>query len=166
VRLRRERDQPDLNELAAERLRTGIEPFEPLPPQLRRYDRKRLLMFIVMGALAVAILRDGLGRGAPPVTGSCTQPGFAFDRQSVVEEGVVKWAVVGPTGASVIVTADSTSPDQGRLLGPVPLKDCKADGRFGVPLKDGTHVLRVFLRSPDGAVSQLGSKSLEVDAPH
>jgi hypothetical protein len=166
VRFRRQREQPDLNELAAERIRTGIEPFEPLPPQLRRYDRKRLFVFVVMGALAVAILRDGLGRGAPPVTGSCTQPGFAFDRTSTPVEGAVKWAVVGPTGSFVIVTADSTSPDRGRLLGPVPLRDCKADGRFGVPLKDGDHVLRVFLRAPDGTVTLLGSKPLEVDAPN
>ena len=165
MRLRRERDKPDHSELAAERLRGGLEAFEPLPPTLRRYDRKRLLLFVVLGALVVAVIRDGVGKGAPPVSGSCTRPGFAFDRTSVRTDGAVKWAVAGPTGSSVIVTADSESPGTGRLLGPVPLKGCKADGRFGVPLEDGDHVLRVFLRAPDGAVTLVGKKPLEVDGP-
>jgi hypothetical protein len=162
---RRRRDRPDPHELAAERLEAGLEPFEPLPPTLRHPDRKRLLLYLVLGAVTVAILRDGLGRGAPPVTGSCTHAAFAFDRSEVREDGVVKWSVAGPSGAEVFVTADSTTVDAGRLLGPVTLRDCKASGRFGVVLKDGTHVLRVFLRDPDGATRVLGQRTLEVNAP-
>lgn len=162
---RRRGDRPDPHELAAERMRTGLEPFEPLPPQLRRYDRKRLLVMVLMGALVVAVLRDGLGRGAPPVDGSCTRPAYAFDRDEVGQAGVIKWSAAGPTGSYVIVTADSPSPDAHRLLGPLPLKDCRASGLFGVPLSDGSHVLRVFLRRPDGATSVIGERRVEVNLP-
>lgn len=65
----------------------------------------------------------------------------------------------------MFVIADGTTVDSGRLLGPVILKDCKASGRFGVPLKDGTHVLHVILRAPDGTTKEVGSKPVEVDAP-
>jgi hypothetical protein len=165
VRLRRERDRPDPHELAAERLSDGLGPYEPLPPQLERYDRKRLLLLVVLGGITVAVLRDGLGRGAPPVAGSCTKPAFSFDRDRIRVDLALKWAVAGPSGSSVIVTADSTSADEGRLLGPVELRGCKADGLFGVPLSDGTHVLRVFLRAPDGTTALLGQQDLEVDVP-
>jgi hypothetical protein len=162
---RRHREQPDPHELAAERLQAGLEPFEPLPAPLRRTDRKKLLLYVVLGAVTVAVLRDGLGRGAPPVKGSCTQPAFAFDRGSVREDGVVKWSVAGPSGAQVFVTAGSTTVDNGKLLGPVTLKRCKASGLFAVPLKDGKYVLRVFLRQPDGSTRVIGQRTLEVDAP-
>jgi hypothetical protein len=162
---RRRRGRPDASELAAERLQAGREPFEPLPPTLRRLDRKRLLLYLVLGAVTVAVLRDGLGRGAPPVKGSCTQPAFAFDRTEVREDGVVKWSVAGPPDAQVVITADSTTADGGRLLGPVTLQGCKASGRFGVVLQDGTHVLRVFLRQPDGTTQVIGTRTIVVNAP-
>jgi len=168
----RRRDRPDPHERAAERIQAALEPFEPLPPGLQRFDRKRLVFLLILGAVTVAILRDGLGRGAPPVSGSCTHPAFAFDRSEVAQQGgVVKWSAAGPSGASVFVTVDSTSIDSGHLLGPVVLKDCKASGRFGVVLqggvllKDGSHVLRVFLRQPDGTVKLVGTKPLQVNAP-
>ena len=88
--LRKRRDKPDAHELAAERLQGGLEPFVPLPPELKRYDRKRLVLYLVLGAITVAAFRDGIGRGAPPVKGSCSQPAFAFDREEVREEGVIK----------------------------------------------------------------------------
>jgi hypothetical protein len=40
-----------------------------------------------------------------------------------------------------------------------------ASGRFGVPLSDGDHVLRVFLLGTDGATSLVGSQKLVVNAP-
>lgn len=164
--LRRRRTEAlDLHEQAAARLRTGLEPFEPLPPDPRPTDRKRLLLYLLIGVVVVGVLRDGIGRGAPPVKGSCTQPGFALDRSEVGQYGVVKWAVAGPTGAQVVITADTTTTESGRLLGPLPLKQCRASGRFGVPLSDGDHVLRVFLREPDGATSLVGTQKLVVNAP-
>ena len=169
---RRRHDRPDPHERTAERIQAGLEPFEPLPPGLQRYDRKQLIWLLILGGVTVAVLRDGLGRGAPPVDGSCTRPAFAFDRDEVGQQsGVVKWSVAGPSGASVFVTVDSTSIESGHLLGPVELKDCKASGRFGVVLPgavlltDGSHVLRVFLRLPDGTVQLLGSRPLTVNAP-
>ncbi|HUR51572.1 MAG TPA: hypothetical protein VMZ11_05570 [Mycobacteriales bacterium] len=162
--LRRRPDRPDPHELAAERLRASLEPSVPLPPELHRRDRKRLVLWVVMGALAVAVLRDGLGRGAPDVKGSCDRPAFAFDHDEVRQDGVVKWSVTGPTGSSVVVTADSTTPDSGRLLGPVRLKGCKGSGRFGAPLTDGDHVLRVFLLQEGEQPQQIGSRTLTVNA--
>ena len=164
--LRRRRPEPlDPHELAAARLRSGLEPFEPLPPDPRPIDRKRLLFYLLIGVVVVGVLRDGIGRGAPPVKGSCTQPGYALDRKEVGQNGVVKWAVAGPTGAQVVITADTVTPATGRLLGPLPLKQCRASGRFGVPLTDGDHVLRVFLRDPDGSTSLVGTQKLVVNAP-
>ena len=164
--LRRRRPEPlDPHELAAARLRGGLEPFEPLPPDPRPIDRKKLLFYVLLGVVVVGVLRDGIGRWAPPVHGSCTSPAFALDRDEVGQYGVVKWAVAGPTGAQVVITADTTSATSGRLLGPLPLKQCKASGRFGVPLSDGDHVLRVFLREPDGGTSLLGTQKLVVNAP-
>jgi hypothetical protein len=164
--LRRRRPEPlDPHELAAARLRSGLEPFEPLPPNPRPIDRKRLLFYALVGVVVVGVLRDGLGRGAPPVDGSCTKPAFALDREEVGQYGVVKWSVAGPSGAQVVITADTTSTAIGRLLGPLPLKQCKASGRFGVPLSDGDHVLRVFLQEPGGATTLVGSQKLVVNAP-
>jgi hypothetical protein len=162
---RRHRDQPDASEQAAARLRAGLEPFEPLPPDPRPINRKKLLLYVFLGVLVVGVLRDGLGRGAPSVDGSCTRPAFALDRSEVGQYGVVKWSVAGPTGAQVVITADTTTTSTGRLLGPLPLKQCKASGRFGVPLSDGDHVLRVFLLGTDGATSLVGSQKLVVNAP-
>lgn len=162
---RRRPDAPDLHEQAASRMRAGLEPFEPLPPDPRPVDRKRLLFFILVGVVVVGVLRDGLGRGAPAVHGSCTKPAFALDRSEVGQYGVVKWSVAGPTGDQVVITADAASAASGRLLGPVPLKQCKASGRFGVPLSDGNHVLRVFLLDA-GATRLVGSQKLVVNAPH
>ncbi len=160
------RRRPDPFEQVAERIEAGRKPFEALPPDPRRIDRKRLIMYVVVGALLVAVLRDGLGRPAPPVQGSCAKPGFALDRVEVTEGAVIKWSVAGPSGSQVVITADTTSPETGRLLGPVPVKDCKASGRFGVPLPDGDHVLRVFLLNADGSTTVVGTQKLVVNAPN
>jgi hypothetical protein len=163
--LRRRRPEPlDPHELAAARLRGGLEPFEPLPPDPRPIDRKRLLLYVLVGVVVVGVLRDGLGRGAPAVHGSCTKPAFALDRSEVGQYGVVKWSVAGPSGARVVITADTVTPATGRLLGPLPLKQCRASGRFGVPLSDGDHVLRVYLSEPDGGTSLVGTQKLVVNA--
>ena len=163
---RRHRERPDPHELVAERIRAGLEPFEPLPPEIRRKDNKKLLIWFGLAVVVIALLRNGPGQGAPAVKGSCTRPAFAFDRTSVRYYGTVKWSVAGPSGAQVFITADSPSVDAGKLLGPVTLRSCKASGLFGVPLKNGRHVVRVFLRQPDGSTRVLGTRSLEVHAPH
>jgi hypothetical protein len=98
------------------------------------------------------------------VNGGCDSPGIAFNRDEVSEGGVLKWSVAGPAGADVVITADDTpvtSPD--RLLGPVRIgSGCKASGLFGVPLKDGTHTLRVTLIQ-DGAPREIGTTRIEVN---
>ena len=110
-------------------MRDGLEPFEPLPPDPRRTDRKRLLLYVVLGVVVIGVLRDGLGRGAPPVHGSCTKPAFALDRAEVRQYGVVKWSVAGPSGAQVVITADNASAGTGRLLGPLAVLRAHGDHR-------------------------------------
>ena len=163
MRLRRHR--PDASELAYERMRPDLEPVVPLPPSLHRVSRRRLLVYAAMFVMVLGVLRGGLGRGAPPVDGSCDRPGFAFDRVAVDQDRPVKWSVAGPDGTDVVITANSTSPGQNVVLGPLPLEDCGASGRFGVRLGDGDHVMRVFLLRPDGGSTLVGQQTLTVNAP-
>ena len=162
---RRRHDRPDSHELAAERLNAGVGPYEPLPAELKNYNGKRLMMLAALGIFVALLLGGRHGSSGPPVTGSCAKPGFSFDKTSIRYYGAVRWSVAGPDGSSVIITADSTSADSGRLAGPVPINECKASGRMGVPLKGGSHLLRVFLRSADGTDTLLGQKALQVNAP-
>lgn len=162
---RRRFDRPDPHELAAERLNAGLGPYEPLPEQLRRYNGKRIVLLAALALVAAVVIGGHNGASRPPVSGSCSKPAFAFDHTEIRYYGAVKWSVAGPSGSSVIITGDSESADRGRLAGPVPIKDCKADGRMGVPLDGGRHVVRVFLRSPDGRDTVLGTASLLVNAP-
>ena len=159
-------DRPDQHELAAERMAAGLGPFEPLPETLRRFDRKRQVLLFLLGAIALLLYRGAQTGGPPSASGSCTRPAFDFDHTSVRYYGTVRWSVAGPAGSSVVITADSASVTTGRLAGPVALKDCRAQGRFGVPLPDGTHLIRVFLVSGDGTTTVLGTKDLVVHAPH
>ena len=161
---RRRRDRPDPYERAAQRMRDELQPFEPLPEALHRFNPARLGLYVLLALVAFALLRAGSDRDAPAVDGSCIRPGFAFDHHDIRAGGALRWAVAGPTGATVVVTADSTSIDDGTLVGPVVLRGCKASGVTGIPLKSGEHVLRVFLRRPDGTVQLLGSRPLEVNA--
>lgn len=166
---RRKPQDLDQSELAYERLSSGVGPYEPLPPGLQRFNRKQLLVYALLLVLVVAVFRDGIGRPPPEADGSCSRPAFAFDQTEVRVDGVVKWSVAGPTGSRVVVGADTTTVPttvaEGKLLGPVALQDCKASGRFGVPLTDGEHQLRVFLIAPDGTVTTLGPHALTVNGP-
>lgn len=164
--MRVRRTRPDPSEQAYDRLTAPAAPYEPLPPRLHRVSRRRLLVYAFLFVMVVAVFRDGVGRGAPDVDGSCERPAFAFDHTEVVEDRAVKWAVAGPAGTSVVITADSATADRGRLLGPVPLRGCAASGRFGARLKDGDHVLRVFLLRPNGSSLLVGQQTLTVNAPH
>jgi hypothetical protein len=163
--MRFRRDKPDPSEQAYARLNPPAAPYEPLPPRLHQFDRKRLLVYAVLLVVVVAVLRDGLGRGAPEVDGSCDSPGFAFSTSDVTQDAPVKWAVKGPAGTQVVITADSTDAARNRVLGPVPLAGCAAEGRFGARLPDGEHLMRVFLLRPDGTSSLVGLTTLTVNAP-
>lgn len=159
------RGRPDPSEQAYDRLTAPAAPYEPLPAQLRRFDLKRWLLYAVLLFVVVAVFRDGVGRGAPEVDGACDRPAFALDKAEVDQDAPVKWAVKGPTGDQVVITANSASPSTGRVLGPLPLEGCAADGLFGASLPDGEHVIRVFLLRPDGSHVVLGQKVLTVNAP-
>ena len=141
-----------------------LQPFEPLPDALHRFNPARLGLYVLLAIVAFALLRAGSGRDAPAVDGSCIRPGFAFDHHEIRHGGVLRWAVAGPTGATVVVTADSTGVEDGTLFGPVALRGCKASGATGITLKDGDHVLRVFLSGPNGSYRPIGEHALVVTA--
>jgi hypothetical protein len=163
---RRRRARPDQYELAAERLRAEIEPYEPLPQGLHRFTPRRLVLYVLLGVVVVALVHSGTkGRKELPVTGSCTQPGFTIDHDTVPVNGKLSWAVVGPTGAEALVTVDSSSPDRGVAAGPTTLRACRAGGQFTLEAPAGAHVLRVFLINPEGTSQLVGSKELVVNAP-
>lgn len=157
-------DRPDPHELAAQRMRAAYGPYEPLPNELRRLNSKKVLVYAALAVAVVALLSSELGGGSPQVKGSCTEPAAALDRKDVTQFGLVSWSVAGPTGAEVVLTADAATPDAGQLQPPVPVKDCKAEGRFAARLSDGEHVVRVFLRQTDGSTRLLTTETLVVNA--
>jgi len=159
------RGRPDPSELAYERMRAGSEPAVPLPPQLHRFPRKKLLLYAFLFLLVVAVLRDGVGRPPPEAGGSCTRPAFALHTDEVVQDGAVKWSVDGPDATRVVINADSTDPTRNVLLGPLALSGCTAKGVFGARLPDGRHQLRVFLLDADGSHTLVGEQALTVNAP-
>lgn len=159
------RGRPDPSELAYERLRKASEPAVPLPPQLHRFPRKKLLLYGFLFLLVVAVLRDGIGRPPPDAGGSCTRPAFAFHTDEVAQDGAVKWSVDGPDGTRVVINAGSTDPSRNVLLGPLALSGCSAEGVFGARLPDGEHTVRVFLLDGAGAHTVVGQRLLTVNAP-
>jgi hypothetical protein len=159
------RRRPDPSELAYERLRRASEPAVPLPPQLHRWPRKKVYVYVFLFLVVVLLLSGGLGAPPPDAGGSCSRPAFAFSTGQVREGGAVKWSVDGPDGTRVVITGGSEDPARGRLLGPLPLRDCTAEGVFGAALPEGRHTVRVFLLHPDGSHTVVGQKVLTVNAP-
>ncbi len=166
---RREPERLDPHELGARRSDPGLAAFEPLPPNPRRVGTKNLLAYFVLGVLVVALIREGAGRGGPPVDGSCTKAAFALDKTDVASYGVLKWSATGPADSKVVFAIDTstlpTSAGNGLLLGPVALTGCRAHGRFGVPVAAGDHVVTVFTVRPGGAAVVLGTAKLTVNPP-
>lgn len=160
----RRHDRPDPHELAAARMRAAYGPYEPLPNELRRLNSRKLLVYVALAVGIAALLSGRLGTGAPQVRGSCTEPAAALDRDDVGQFGLVSWSVAGPSGSEVVLTADAAGPDTGRLQPPVPVRDCKATGRFSARLSEGEHVVRVFLRQADGSTRLLTTERLVVNA--
>jgi hypothetical protein len=157
----------DPHEFGARRSDPGLGAFEPLPPNPRRITTKNLLVYFILGVIVVAFIREGTGRGSVKVDGSCTKPAFALEKTEVTTYGVLKWSAAGPADRRLVFGVDtSTAPKNaatGLLLGPVRLTDCKAHGRFGVPVPAGEHVLTAFLLAPDGTSTVIGSKKLTVN---
>ncbi|MCW2600431.1 MAG: hypothetical protein JWM02_2260 [Frankiales bacterium] len=143
--------------------------FEPLPRAPRRVSTRRLLVYFVLGVIAIGLIRSNTGSGAPRVAGSCTKAAFAVDKTNVTSYGALRWSAAGPAEDRVAFAVDTstlpTSGAHGLLLGPVPLTGCKASGRFGVPLPAGQHLLTVFTVTPDGTATVLGTRKITVDPP-
>jgi hypothetical protein len=164
-----QREPFDPHELGARRSDPTLAALEPLPPAPRRTSTRHLLLYFALGVLALAILRDGVGRSAPMVTGSCTMPSFALDKTEVPAFGVIKWSAAGPADASVVIGFDTstvpTAIEQGKLAGPVALTGCAATGRFGMRGSAGDHVLTVFLVARDGSSRILKTQKIVVTGP-
>jgi hypothetical protein len=124
-----------------------------------------VLLVVVVGVVALAAVRSGGGGKAPAPPGSCDRPALALGDAEVRSGRLVSWSVSGPTGERVVLTADSASPDRGRVAGPVELTGCAANGRFLVQLDEGKHVVRGFLLRADGTSRPVGTRQLVVDAP-
>ena len=120
-----------------------------------------------MGVVVVALLRDGIGSGAPTLAKSCAKAAYALSADSVRPQGVLKWSATGPAEASVVFAIDvSAVPDAGSddlLAGPIPLTGCERHGQFGVAAPSGEHVVSVFLVGPDGTTTTVGTSELTVD---
>jgi hypothetical protein len=159
------KDPFDPYELAVSGDDPETEESEPLLPGPRRTKASTLLIgFVAVVALVAVATRGRLD--VPAIKASCTTPGFALAGTSVMRNGLLAWSAVGPTGATVVIGADtSTLPTTfaaGRLVGPAKLDSCQVHGRFSVPLPVGSHTLTVFLVDPAGEATVLGTKQLTV----
>jgi hypothetical protein len=160
--VRRQPSGPDPHEQAVARGSGGLGPYEPLPALLRRGDLRKVLLVVVVGVVALGALRSGGGGKAPTPPGSCDRPALALGHEQVRTGRILSWTVSARAG-QVVLTADSTSVDRGRVTGPVQLKDCVANGRFLVQLDEGTHVVRAFVLDADGTGHVVGSRRLTVE---
>lgn len=165
---RKEPELLDPHELGMRRSDPALGALEPLPPGPPRIAPLKLLAYFAIGVVVVAVLRDGVGGGAPAVTGSCTMPAFALNKESIRSNGALKWSATGPADATVVIGLDTTSVpstrEDGKLSGPTALKDCKADGLFGVRAPDGRHQVTAYLVKADGTSSVVSTSTIIVEA--
>ena len=147
----------------------GLEPLLPLPTRFR--PRQLALAFLAVFVIG-ALLRGG-GTRLSPLPASCTTPTYSVSTISIKRYGVVRWTAVGPRDSRVVLAVDSPKlptasalpTGAGRVFGPTLLTACSASGQFGVTAPAGRHTVTAFAVAPDGGVTPLGSRPLEVRAP-
>lgn len=162
---RREPEPFDPYELGTRRSDPTLAALEPLPPDPRKTKVRNLLFGFLALVVLIAVASHGR-RGVPDIGASCTKPSFALQTTTVPENGLLGWSAVGPADDTVVFGADTrtlpTSVATGRLSGPSKLVGCAAHGRFGVPLKAGSHTITAFAVNPAGGVTILGSQKIRV----
>jgi hypothetical protein len=139
---------------------------QPLPPAPKRM-RPMPLLGLLLGIAAVLAIAQGSVGGAPPeVQGSCAEPAFALSTEQVDQFAVVRWSAAGPSGATVVLGVDVTSPPgPDALLGRRELVACGASGQFGLRVPPGEHTVTAFLVGTDGSVTTVGSRKVLVTEP-
>lgn len=158
---------PDAYELAVARAVDAPRPEDEAPPLPDGRRMRRVMLYVVLAGLGVALVRGGLGGGAPAVPGSCEHPALALQPNTVRVEGSVRWTLSGPRDIEVVLALDRTTApaktDAGWLAGPVRLDGCVARGVFAASDQAGDHTVRVFVVSP-GKERVLAQQPLAVGA--
>jgi hypothetical protein len=158
--------RPDAYELAVERGAEAERADDLLPALPSGRGTRRVMLYVLIGGVAVAVARGTLGVHGPDVPGSCTRPVLALHPTEVRAQGSVQWTLSGPADAQVVLALDATSPpaqgEPGWLAGPLPLRSCKAHGAFAVGQEGGNHQVRVFVVGP-GPVRVLTQQRVTVD---
>lgn len=159
--------RPDFYELAVERAAEAERPEDDAPPLPSGRGGRRIMLYVVLAGVVVALARGTLGGHGSGAPGSCSHPALALRPQEVRAQGSVQWALSGPKDADVVLAVDTATPprqdEPGWLAGPLPLRGCEASGVFGAPLAGGTHRVRAFVVSP-GPTRVLTQQPLTVDA--
>jgi len=157
----------------------------PLPPDLqferppRPGGRTLTALLVVVAVVAVAqVLSSGR---TPELPTDCDTPALALSTDSADRGTPVRWAATGPDEGQYILAVDVVSiaprpgsdvfdgePAPGRQLPetqtasePFRLRNCTADGVFGVRVPPGEHTVTMFRLTGGGSVP-VASRPLEV----
>jgi len=187
----RRRDEPlDPYEAAAGRMdrqRRAEEAGDVSPPppdlQFERPPRPggRTLTALLVVVAVVAVAQVFGSARTPELATDCDAPALALSTDSADRGTPVRWAATGPDEGRYILAVDVVSiaprpgsdvfdgqPAPGRRLPetqtasePFRLRDCAADGVFGVRVPAGEHTVTMF-RLDDGGSVAVSSHPLEV----
>ena len=141
---------------------------EPLPALLDKVQPMKWLGWFAVLVVLVAVFRTSVG-GGPQVDGSCTEPAFALSSTQVDQYAALRWSASGPPGSSVVLgldtTAVPTSAADGRVTGPLAVKDCAAHGVLGFRAEPGPHTVVAYLVAKDGSTSEVSRTKVTVTQP-
>ena len=141
---------------------------EPLSPLLHRIQPMKWLGWFAVAVVVLTVFRTSLAR-PPEAKGSCSSPAFAVSSKDVDRYGALRWSANGPTGSSVVLGLDTTvlptSAADGRVTGPVAVKDCAAHGVLGVQAEPGEHTVVAYLVAKDGTSREVTRTKVTVNAP-
>ncbi|MHB8339702.1 MAG: hypothetical protein ACYDB7_00810 [Mycobacteriales bacterium] len=143
----------------------------------------RLLALLLLGAVAIGLIRGGTANQAPALARNCAVPALALSTYRVAANAPVEWSAVGPEGPRYLLVIDAVAakitatgqvtltPAPGIPLAkvelasaPLFLAGCKATGRFGALVPVGQHTVRLLELGP-GGVAVVASKPLTVTGP-
>ena len=143
---RPDREEPDAYERAAHRLdadrrsRELGDPIPVLPPGLATPlpDRRKMrrTLYLLGAVLLVLILGRLTARSrAPELPPNCSKLQVAVEPTQVRQGGGVSWSATGPSGRAVTLGIGNRRVSRPDTV----LTDCKATGKFLVPVGPGTY---------------------------
>lgn len=150
ARRQRGADGSDPYEQAAARLEADRrskelgDPMPVLPPELATAmpDRRRMrrTLYLVGGVLLILVVgRIGAGSRAPSLPASCSKLQIAVSPAEARQGGGVTWSATGPPGQAISVSIGGRQVSRPSTA----LVDCKATGKFVVPVGPGRYDLTV-----------------------